>query len=424
MLSADVRRWPWWAEALLIALVAEVSVQTAVVGEAGGDPLDPRVAGAAVASLSLLLRYRFPAIAVGVTTIAAAWLGEPLPLLIAVFHLASRGRIAVGAAAAAAALIGNRFLQDDALLWSVRSYGPAMTFGTALALGLWVSGRRRLVASLTARVEQLRVERELRAEQARLHERARIAAEMHDILAHRLSLIALYTGALRRRADDLPEPVAERIAQLRITSTQALDDLRDVLGALREPTEDERAGGGRAGGVRVGGVRAGDERARGVRAGSGGAARSPGLRELTELLDEARAAGQRIEADVRGSADGLPASHQLAVHRLVQESLTNARKHAPGAPVRVTVRYGPPLSTIEVDNGPGEGNGPGEDNGPGAATEGSAVASGYGLIGLAERVAALNGRLRYGPAGSGGWSTAAELPLEHDAAARPARDSR
>ncbi|MFE7118196.1 sensor histidine kinase [Streptomyces sp. NPDC057654] len=401
MLSADVRKWPWWAEALLIALVAEISVQTAVVGEAGGDPLDPRVAGAALASLSLLLRYRFPAVTVGVTALAAAWLGEPLPLLIAVFYLASRGWLVAGSAAAAAALIGNRFMQDDALLWSVRSYGPAMTFGMALALGLWVSGRRRLVASLTAQVEQLHVERELRAEQARLHERARIAAEMHDILAHRLSLIALYTGALRRRADDLPEPVAERIAQLRTTSTQALGDLRYVLGALRDHTGGDH------------------------REGGGGVERAPGLRELTELLDEARAAGQRIEADIRGSADGLPASHQLAVHRLVQESLTNARKHAPGAAVQVIVRYGPPLSTVEVGNGPG------------AASQEPPTTCGYGLIGLAERVAALNGELRYGPVGSGsvsgGWRIAAELPLAQvaqdahvaqGAASHPAQDPR
>ncbi|MEV0278949.1 histidine kinase [Streptomyces sp. NPDC050610] len=381
MLSTDVRQWPWWAEALLIALVVQLSVQTAVVGAADGDLLDPRVAGAAVTSLSLLLRYRLPAVTLAVTTLAAAWLGDPLPLLIAVFHLASRGRLAAGALAAVAALIGNHFLQGDELLWSVRSYGPVMPFGLALALGLWASSRRRLVTSLTAQVEHLRVERELRAEQARLNERARIAAEMHDVLAHRLSLLALYAGALRRRADDLPEPVAERIAQLRTTSTQALGDLRDVLGALRDHTE-------------------------------GADARTPGLQELSELFDEARAAGQRIEADVRGSADDVPASHQLAVHRLVQESLTNARKHAPGASARVTVRYGPPLSTVEVANGPG------------TAPRDPAATGGYGLIGLAERVTALNGRLHYGPAGSGGWSIAAELPLDQGAGVRPAREAR
>lgn len=375
VLNADARRWPWWAEALLVVLVGELSVRTGVVG-ADGDALDPRVAGAAFASLSLLLRYRLPAVTAGVTTAAAAWLGDPLPLLIAVFHLASRGRTAVAAVAAVAALIGNHVLQPGHLLWSVRSYGPVMPFGLALALGLWANSRRRLVAGLTVRLDQLRVERELRVKQARLHERARIAAEMHDVLAHRLSLLALYAGALRRRADELPEPVAERIAQLRTTSKDALDDLRDVLGALRDHTD-------------------------------GGAARTPGLQDLSELLDEARSAGQRIEADVRGSAEGLPASHRLAVHRLVQESLTNARKHAPGAPVRVTVRYGPPLSTVEVGNGPG------------TAPRDAAAPGGYGLIGLAERVAALNGSLHYGPSGSGGWLIAAGLPLGQGANGRP-----
>ncbi len=96
------------------------------------------------------------------------------------------------------------------------------------------------------------------------------------------------------------------------------------------------------------------------------------------------------------------------MHRLVQESLTNARKHAPGAPVRVSVRYGPPLSTVEVGNGPG------------TVPQEPVVTSGYGLIGLAERVAALNGRLHYGPSGSGGWTVTAELPVDQTADVRTA----
>ncbi len=371
VLSADDRRWPGWAEALLIAAVGVLAVQNAYVG-AGATLFGPDTAVAAVGSLSLAVRYRVPVVTVVVTVAAAIAVGALLPLLVMLFYLASRGWRALGCACAAVALAGNWFAQPEQLLWTTRAYGPVLPFALVMVLGLWVDSRRRLVASLTAQVDHLRIERELRAKQARLSERARIAAEMHDVLAHRLSLLALHAGALQRRAASLPEPVADRLALLRTTSTEALGDLRDVLGVLRDPDHPELQG-----------------------------QRVPGLRELPALFDEARAAGQEIEAVVEGTAAPLPASHRLAVHRLVQEALTNARKHAPGAPVHVTVRYGPPASTVEVRNRAGD-----------PSPEGAPVSSGYGLVGLAERVTALGGRLDYGPAGGGGWSIAADIPLE------------
>lgn len=143
----------------------------------------------------------------------------------------------------------------------------------ALTAGLWWHSRRRLIDSLSEQVE-------LRAEQARLAERARISAEMHDVLAHRLSLLALHTGVLALRAESLPPQIGERIALLRTTSAQALDDLRDVLGALRAEDDAAREDGR-------------DPVQRKVPA--------PALRNLSELLDEVRTIGQNVAADLTGN---------------------------------------------------------------------------------------------------------------------------
>jgi signal transduction histidine kinase len=116
------------------------------------------------------------------------------------------------------------------------------------------------------------------------------------------------------------------------------------------------------------------------------------------LLAEAEAADQEVEFSLSGASEGIPASHQLAVHRLVQEGLTNARKHAPGAKIRLNLRYSAQATEVELVN-------------ERTAAPQPVVPSGYGLIGLAERVAALNGRIEYGRTGSGGWRLAARIPL-------------
>ncbi|MFC8760610.1 sensor histidine kinase [Streptomyces sp. NPDC057193] len=218
--------------------------------------------------------------------------------------------------------------------------------------------------ALHAQVEHLRIERELREQAARGAERSAIAAEMHDVLAHRLSLIALHTGVLATRRDTLPAPVVERLTLLRTASTDALTDLRDVLAHHRRAARDRPA-------------RSGPARCRGDdRGGTGGR--------------------QVIDTAVEGRPEQAPAAHRLAVLRLAQEALTNARKHAPDAPVRVRVDYGPPATLIEVTNPP--------------ATGARAVPSGFGLVGLRERVEALGGHLTAGPGGAGARRLAARIP--------------
>ncbi|MFF3766307.1 sensor histidine kinase [Streptomyces sp. NPDC001922] len=365
------RAWPWWAEALTAGIVGAGTVQQAYVG-AGGTLLSPRVGLAAALTLPVLLRRRKPVFAMVSTAVGAVLLGSFFPLLVVLFHRAARGRFAFEGLCVVVAMVGSSLAHPGSSLWLTRKYGPLAVLLLAVVIGLLAGNRRRHVASLAEQVDRLRVERELRAEQARLEERTRIAAEMHDVLAHRLTVIALHTGALKRRAADLPGPVADRVGLLRTASTDALGDLRDVLGVLR-----------------------------GHGTGETPASRVPGLPELSTVIDEARAAGQPIEAAIEGDPDSVPASHRLAVHRLAQEALTNARKHAAGATAQLEVRYGPPRSTVVIRNPAG------------ASSEAAAEGSGYGLVGLAERVAALNGHLEYGPTGSGGWRVAATIPLDN-----------
>ncbi|MEU5212197.1 histidine kinase [Streptomyces sp. NPDC020742] len=364
------RPWPWWAEALMICIIGVGTVQQAAVG-AGGTLLSPRVPMAAALTLSVLLRHRWPALAVLSTMVGAVLLGLFFPLLVVFFHSAARGRFAFEGLCVVVAMIGSSLAHPGSSLWTTRTYGPLLVLLTAVVIGLWTGNRRRHVAALAEQVDRLRVERELRAEQARLEERTRIAAEMHDVLAHRLTAIALHTGALKRRSADLPGPVADRIGLLRTASTDALGDLRDVLGVLR-----------------------------GHDTGRTPASRVPGLPELSTVIDEARTAGQQIEAVIEGDPASVPASHRLAIHRLAQEALTNARKHAAGATAQLEVRYDPPQSTVVVRNPAG------------VASEAAAAGSGYGLVGLTERVAALNGRLECGPTGAGGWRVAATIPFD------------
>ncbi|WBP85969.1 sensor histidine kinase [Kitasatospora cathayae] len=127
---------------------------------------------------------------------------------------------------------------------------------------------------------------------------------------------------------------------------------------------------------------------------------APALRDLTDLVGEVNQAGQWVQLVLSGDPAAVPTTHRLAVHRVVQEALTNARKHAHAAPVVVRVGYGTPATTVEVRNGPGE-----------AASNGPGVGGGYGLVGLGERVGAPGGHLDAGPDGAGGFRLSARLPV-------------
>lgn len=350
-----------WREAALVAVVLALSLQDTLTATAASAP---ELALVVTASAALLARRRFPLTTTVVAVAALALVGVVAPITVALFHLAGRGKVREALVATAAGYLLNVVVHPALSVLDLRVYGPTLLFVLAIALGSWVRSRRRLEQALAEQVDRLRVERELGEQVARTAERSRIAAEMHDVLAHRLSLIALHTGVLARRGDELPDGVAERLGLLRSASTDALADLRDVLGALRDPGRDADAP-------------------------------APAHRGVTELVAEAVTAGQDVELVVRGDALQLTSARALALDRVVQESLTNVRKHAPGMPVRVEVDHRGPVTRVAVSN-------------PLPAEVVTAAPGGFGLVGMTERAAAVGGGLTAGP-DDGRWVVRAEL---------------
>ncbi|MFE9453374.1 sensor histidine kinase [Streptomyces sp. NPDC006739] len=336
-----------------------------------GVPIGASAVACAVVLLVPRLRWPLAPVVVAAVTAWWGWLGTLL-LTVVLYDLAAARRTKAAVLCVAAVLGANLLGYPPTRLWHHQDYVTALfLWAFAYVVGMWIGSRRRLVRALAADVEHLRVEAQLREEAARIAERSRIAAEMHDVLAHRLSLIALHTGVLATRGDTLPGPVAERLALLRGASTEALADLRDVLGVLRAP---------------------------GTSPNSADAVPSPVPGDVQQLVDDARAASQPIAMTVHGRPEDAPTTHRLAVYRIVQEALTNARKHADGPLVTMTIDYRPPATLVEVTNPAGP---------PGQA---AAVSSGYGLVGLRERVSALGGHLTAGPAGAGSWRLTARIP--------------
>jgi signal transduction histidine kinase len=250
-----------------------------------------------------------------------------------------------------------------------------LLFGFSIGWGLFVRVRRDLIDSLRERAARLEEEGLLRAEQARSAERERIAREMHDVLAHRLSLLSLHAGALEFRPGAPAEEIAATAGVVREAAASALEELRDVVGVLREGTDGETR------------------------------RPQPTLADLPTLIEESRAAGMRIEAELDLPADeedGGAAGVGRTAFRVVQEGLTNARKHAPGALVRVRAATTADALEIEVRN-----------RAPLRPAPAPALpGAGSGLIGLGERVELAGGELRAEVAGDGDFVLAATLPWE------------
>lgn len=243
----------------------------------------------------------------------------------------------------------------------------------AIAWGLFIRARRQLLASLRERALRAEADQVVRADAARLAERNRIAREMHDVLAHRLSLVAVHAGALEVALNLPPDQVRESAALVRSTAHQALEELRDVIGVLREAPDQEPAS----------------------------MVPQPTLADIPNLIEDTRRAGTKIdfEMQVEGAANA-PGPLGRDAYRIVQEALTNITKHARGTLAQVRVAGAPSRGLrVSVHNPPAVG--PRDRPVPG---------SGNGLIGLQERVALANGVLVHGPDATGGFTVEAELP--------------
>ncbi|WP_117213599.1 sensor histidine kinase [Allorhizocola rhizosphaerae] len=232
--------------------------------------------------------------------------------------------------------------------------------------GLYTRQRQDLINSLRAQSETVLRQRSLEAERIRADERSRLANEIHDVVAHSVSLMVVHAGTLKLAATDArTRDIADRI---RNAGRMALEELRDLVGVLR-------------------------------RGDVAPLSPAPSLANLGGLIEESRTAGTQIEFIVEGTPRKVSGAVERTAYRVVQEALTNARKHAAGAPVRVEVIWQPSCLDVTVRNGP-----------PVRPAAPEFPHSGYGLESLRERVNLLSGGFNSGPTDEGGWSVNASLP--------------
>jgi signal transduction histidine kinase len=361
---------------LALAVLAQVEIW--VKDEAENQPL--LVVLSLVWTLAPLARRRWPfaapvvaLIAVGgMTFVAEAYVASVatsqvgLALVAGVLGAYNEPRLAAAGLALAWGVVALVVAQD-----------PAESFGGALAAGFiatacWLVGlgwyrRTAYAAVLQERAERAERERETAARAAVAEERARIARELHDVVAHSVSVMTLQTGAVRRllRADQARE--REALDAVERTGREALVELRRLLGVLRGPDEQAEL------------------------------APQPGLSELQALVTRTEAAGLPVELRIEGEAAQLPAGIDLSAYRIVQEALTNSLKHAGAARAEVAVRYRPDAIHIEVSD---DGRGPARGNG-----------NGQGLVGMRERASLYGGELSAGAREGGGFVVRARLPL-------------
>ena len=324
-----------------------------------------------IGTLALWWRRSHPEATAAVNLVVSPLSGNPVPLVVALFTLAirRRDRTLVGfAGATLLSLVVGSVATGQGFRFGLFT-AAALQCGFVVAAGSYIGTRRDLMVSLRDRAERAEAEREIRAEQARLAERSRIAREMHDVLAHKVSLIALHAGALEVNPDVGTRRVEEAAGLIRTTAHQTLEELREVLGVLRTPDPIDHSD----------------------------LAPPPRTGDIERLVADSRRAG--IHAEFRNGVGDLPDVTARAVYRIVQEGLTNVHKHARGAKTMIDLSGTPPTGvTVTMAN-----------LRPVAA--GTLMpGSGSGLVGLAERIRLLGGTFASGPSPDGGFRIRAWLP--------------
>ncbi len=376
--TRPLRSWVFDIGCAIFAFVASLAhFSFGQMGLSAGLPLATSLMVAALASLALPLRRVWPGPVFLWTVLVAAVLalwpthGElfPVALAIALYTVAATMRRAEALAAAvltAGVLLGV-IGQDGTRHWALAISDAAGFAAAVLIVGLYVGMRRAYLAELRDRAQRLERERDQNSALAAAVERARIAREMHDSVAHHLTIIvALSDGALAAVAR-APDEASDAIRDVSSTAREALAETRRLFSVLR--------------------------------ADSGRELRQPlpSLADLDDLLARVRDAGLPVRYERSGTAADLPPGIQLAVFRLIQEALTNTMKHAgPGASAMVRLRLTPAEVYVEV-----------EDDGTGSHREPGAP--GGGLTGMRERVSAFGGELDCGPRHPRGWRVTARL---------------
>jgi len=293
---------------------------------------------------------------------------------VATFNAAVRARgrdLAIVAGLAVAWAFANPLLYPPDIGYWLDAGAGLLAAAVAIGWGLFVRARRQLVRARRQLVRSLREQADRAGDEAREAERRRIAREMHDVLAHRLSLLSVHAGALEFRPDAPPEEVAEAAGVIRESARTALDELRGVIGVLREDGRESLT-----------------------------VPPQPTLADLAALIEESRAAGMRITAQIELGDVAPSAAVGRTAYRIAQEGLTNARKHAPGAAVTLTVQAPDGHLQVEI-----------RSLAPVAVASPSPLpGAGTGLIGLAERVTLAGGELESGVDPAGAFVLRASLP--------------
>lgn len=424
---AAARGGPWWWErwrgaGLDLALASVSAVECAFEGlrfaTDAGIPAAVGVVFGVLAGSVLLVRRQWP-IAVVLVSIAVtpAQMGYLMGIVGLYTLAASELPRRIIASLAGMSLVGMlivmfvRVRQDiargtlDLGDWFVPFAAITTAVGVTappLLLGLYVGARRRLMESLRERADSLERELQLlaeraeeRAEWARNEERTRIARDMHDVVAHRVSLMVVHAAALQAVARKDPEKAVRNAALVGDMGRQALTELREMLGVLRSSDNAPRSE--RPVPLAAVGFAAAAAASRAVEEGDG-----PCLSELDELIGQSAAAGMVVDLSVEGDPPGYPAEIEQTAYRVVQEALTNVHKHAAGAKTHVRLAHRGAEIAMQVENEPP----------PEAASASSArlPSGGNGLLGMEERVVALGGVFVSGPTDAGGFRVSAVIP--------------
>ncbi|HET7048952.1 MAG TPA: sensor histidine kinase [Solirubrobacteraceae bacterium] len=376
-----IRRHPWWTDSLLALFLTVISVGSIVAGTrhagASFNPLDAILA--ALATLPIAVRRYRPlavlAVTVGAETLLLLFSSQttvPFGALVALYTVASRCERPVSIRAA-------EWVALPITIGVTADSGPhpediipkLALFAIAWVLGDNIRTRRAYLAELEARAARLEREREEQAERAVIDERTRIARELHDVIAHNVSVMVVQASAGEDVFDTDPARARESLSAVASTGRAALSELRRLLGVIRAEEDD-----------------------------GAGYAPQPGIEYLDELVGQIRETGLAVELSVLGELRALPEGVGLCAYRIVQEALTNTLKHADASQAQVSVRYVADALELEV-----------VDDGRAAPVVNGDTA-GHGLIGMRERVALFGGELSVGPRAGRGFAVSARLPLE------------
>ncbi|MFH8486824.1 sensor histidine kinase [Streptomyces longisporoflavus] len=376
--AADAGRLPW-PTTLAITVFVQIGSKYAAQGQL--DRLEPDVPARLLllaGTLSLLLRHRHPVAVAYVTAgTALCYLGAgyaygPVLITVAVgcFAAVVAGHRRAAWGAVALLWAGHLLLAHWLYQWLPPDGDHARTWGEETVVAVWVVAVVAVSELARVRREQWmkeRAERARAAERRADEERLRMARELHDVLAHSISVINVQAGVGLALLDSDPEQARTALTTIKAASKEALGEVRQVLDTLRTPGDAPRAP-------------------------------APGLDRLPELVRQAASAGLTVDVDTQGSGGKAAPGVDLAAFRIVQEALTNVVRHSGSRHARVLVRYEATALTLRVD-----------DDGP--ATGAEAGGSGNGLAGMRERAAALNGTIEAGARPDGGFRVTAVLPI-------------